>query len=394
MEYFPVDLQQSGILWFARYRPPVPQFVSHRNDGFSRVNVARRSGYTLVEMIISVGLLVVLMTVVWGLMSTYTTLQTAGAETAAEQQLVRSVMQLIRNDLEAVSLTADDVTAVPGPDSRSRQGGSVRSVFAIKDLLRHQDGGPANIAIRGTADVIRITIPWIPAADGYVNETDRFGDSAEVASSVDEFQTIVYQFQRYSPTDNGDLPSGLYRIQTDAARLQLLSSRQSRTANQPVRNELRVDRDIIEELLIAPSGVHRGQSVSLSTESGCELISDVTGCRFSYFDGHTWHQNWATVQDSLLPVAIRTTLEIVSMRELAVLRAVSVSEEAPDQLEEQLQTTFVRSGTPPGRSGSRKPFAESRVVPRSYSSLILLDTSIRTGPPSLSGDLYAVEGRP
>ncbi|MEO2032028.1 MAG: prepilin-type N-terminal cleavage/methylation domain-containing protein, partial [Planctomycetaceae bacterium] len=74
----------------------------------SRRDTALRPGYTLIEMLIAVSLMVVLLTAVWGLLSMYSTLQTTGAEATAEQQLVRSVMQLIRNDLSKVPLPAAD----------------------------------------------------------------------------------------------------------------------------------------------------------------------------------------------------------------------------------------------------------------------------------------------
>ncbi len=399
MKYFPVDSQQLVNFRFASCRLAVPQSVSRRNDGFPYPNIAQHSGYTLIEMIISVGLIVVLMTVVGGLMSTYAMLQTAGTEATAEQQLVRSIMQLIRNDLEAVSLSVtetspqfmdpfaafDDVEAVPGPDSHRRRKHSVRSVFDIKDLQRNQHAGPANISIRGTADVIRITIPCTPVAARHFNDTDQFSGADGMAPSVGEFQTIVYQFQRSGSTDNGDLPLGLYRIQTDAARLQLMPVRRSGMVDNRVRSELRVDRDIIEELLFSPPGVRRDQAGSLGTESSCDLIPDIVGCRFNYFDGHTWHQNWAAGRDSLLPVAIRTTLEIVSMREL---RTILITEEPPGRLEQRLRWTFARTETPANRSGSQKLLREPRIAPRSYSSLILLDTTTAAGTTSL----YAVGG--
>ena len=68
----------------------------------------RNGGYTLTEMIIAMVLVSALMSTVWGVMSLYNGLLTAGRDRTSQQQLVRSLFELINDDLTAVNA---DMTA-------------------------------------------------------------------------------------------------------------------------------------------------------------------------------------------------------------------------------------------------------------------------------------------
>ena len=64
-------------------------------------------GFTLLEVIIAMTLMATLMTVVWSLFSTYTRLEERSSRTAVELQVVRSVSQQLRSDLEHFALLAE-----------------------------------------------------------------------------------------------------------------------------------------------------------------------------------------------------------------------------------------------------------------------------------------------
>ena len=49
--------------------------------------IVKCHGYTLIELLIAMSLVVVLMSAVWGLMSMYSTLQTAGAQATLSNSL-------------------------------------------------------------------------------------------------------------------------------------------------------------------------------------------------------------------------------------------------------------------------------------------------------------------
>ncbi len=77
---------------------------------------SRSSGYTLIEMLIASVLVAALMSVVWGMMSMYNSYLTAGQAQAVEQQLIRSVLQLIEDDLQRISVADTNPKIVPSMD--------------------------------------------------------------------------------------------------------------------------------------------------------------------------------------------------------------------------------------------------------------------------------------
>ena len=129
-------------------------------------NRSDRSGYTLVELLIAAVLVSALMSTVWGMMSMYNSLLSAGKAEVTEQQLVRSLFQMISEDLStaltpsegrhemAAAFTADD-SATVDLFSDLEDGGlfSERSVFESSSHAMN----PAAPIFLGTSNAIRIT---------------------------------------------------------------------------------------------------------------------------------------------------------------------------------------------------------------------------------------------
>ena len=371
----------------------------------SRRDTALRPGYTLIEMLIAVSLMVVLLTAVWGLLSMYSTLQTTGAEATAEQQLVRSVMQLIRNDLSKVPLPAadtapalsdpfaafDGAVADQGSASDAMGADTLRGEFVMNDLWRNENGGPANFSIRGTSNVIRMTVPVLTNPFESTNDSDVLdqpgSDPAGITQSlpdgtmppVDEFQTIVYQFQQFGAAESGGLPFGLYRVQADAVRLQAMQAQRSQSEPDRAWGDFRLDRGLIEELLFPSDAGRSEQSGStarqLARQPTCDWVPDVVSCQFEYRAGDRWHSNWKSGRANRLPLAIRVTLEVVSMRELDELRALYVPESPPGRLEQRLNRTLALTEGHAGPVRGPIGLNQLQITPRSYSSLVLLDSA-------------------
>ncbi|MCH2211664.1 MAG: GspJ family type II secretion system protein [Fuerstiella sp.] len=349
-----------------------------------------RYGYTLIEMIIAVSLTAVLMTAVWGLMSMYAALQKAGADVAAEQQLVRSVLQLIRDDLETVTLpVTENTTEYHDPsavfddvetDADTVTGGLDHDrssfIFDINNLSNNQHNGPADVLIRGTSEVLRITVP---CGGGLTASLDDAGlpanDAAEtdgVTPSVNEFQTIIYQILPFGSTREGDLPFGLYRIQANAVRLLAMPDRRSPPDGDFLRDDLRLDRSNIEELLFLPANNSTERHHSLLRPSSCELIPEVVDCRFEYSGGEGWQPDWKSNEAGQLPRAVRITLDVVLLREFDEMHAVNLSQGSSGRLERRLHLSFVRN-----QIQTRSPLtANLQLTPRRYSELILLDSTM------------------
>lgn len=377
----------------------------------SSANSVRRHGYTLIEMLIAVGLVVVLMSAVWELVSLYSTLQTAGVEATSEQQLVRSVMQLMHNDLTRVPLpAADDSPEFSDPFAVFDQTATVLGSDSIDfdtDLFGDQlnrdpltsggSGVPAAVSLQGTADVIRITIPAVAGPVRSVPDPDqlnpqdlsavesRLSLTDGVAPEVDEFQTIVYQLQQFGPSADGQLPFGFYRVQVSAARLQSTLDRSSRREQDSQPGEMRLSRDVIEQLLFPATDELSEQPVSGAGNVSCDLIPDVVGCRFEYRAPDSWQSAWNSEEEGGLPTAIRITLDIVSTGELDQLRAVSAAEAPPGRLERRLYRGLPRTVTPAGQNPAEQDPRNLQIAPRSYTTLVLLDSTVEIGAEDVVG---------
>ncbi|MFZ9089646.1 MAG: PulJ/GspJ family protein, partial [Planctomycetaceae bacterium] len=72
-------------------------------DGCARdgcMAVTGRRGFTLMEMLIASVLTATLMAMIWSMLSMYGSYLTAGRQQAADRQLRRSIVQLLREDLQ------------------------------------------------------------------------------------------------------------------------------------------------------------------------------------------------------------------------------------------------------------------------------------------------------
>lgn len=381
--------------------------------------IVQRPGYTLIELLIAMSLIVVLMSAVWGLMSMYSTLQTAGAEAVAEQQLVRSVMQLLHDDLVAVPLPAGPVAETlvdPFADfdrvdsdpviSRNNFGSEpVSVVFDIDTLRRNKDQGPANLAFEGSSDAMRMTVPAVSQVVAVASIPGQFSELGEgsetiqqplpegMAPTVDEFQTIVYQLQPYGVATDGGLPFGLYRIQANAGQLNAMLARQSQSESENglVEDGIRLNRTIIEELLFPLPDDRQNQMPTVHRAPMCDLIPDVVRCGFEYHDGKTWYQSWRHAEVDILPVAIRMTLDVVSSPELDRLQSAFVPDGPSDRLERRLRSVFTQAASPAKRVRKVTTIDELKIVPRSYSSLLLLDSTTKISSTSQFNDLSSEE---
>lgn len=88
----------------------------------------RRPAFTLLELLIASSLLALLMLLVWSLFSTYTRLEERGARAASELQLMRSVSQQLRSDIEHLALP------VPIPARQSKRSEKQREQSSETDV--------------------------------------------------------------------------------------------------------------------------------------------------------------------------------------------------------------------------------------------------------------------
>ena len=375
------------------------------------ISTPPRRGYTLAEMLIAMILVAALMSVVWGVMSMYNSLLTAGQSQTTEQQLVRSLFQIMSEDLSAVTLNAGE------PSSLQPGSGSVGDMstleFGLEDFTGLPDvsgieppgyDGPARITLRGTPTAIRLTMRRPPQqavrTPSNIDLLNELGGGSPqldapqegLAVHVAEFQTVVYQLQPFGQTEGiSSLPSGLYRLQTDAVEFMDLRSQRSTMERSLSTDDVSIDRSTLESLLFPqndPIRDTRDDQENLSLPS-YELIPEVVGCRFQYFDRQAWVEDWPDSRSETLPAAVRISLDVITATELEELNpAIS---ESDGILEEELDRSF--SPTDAAGAATRPVDSDpwAGIVPRTFSRIILLDTTRSIGDADVKSPDFADE---
>jgi len=340
-----------------------------------------RCAYTLIEMLIASVLVAALMSVVYGMMSMYNSYLTAGQSQAVEQQLIRSVFQLLEQDLLNVAISDTNPKITPAMDvvgefslATNDITGLVTDPFAmspsesVDDPLLFSGSGatdiaepPGRISFAGNSSSFRLSIERLPPEESssvsqsglppgqvsgepgadsrpqpeMVNElqsTDATMAIEGMAPVVPEFQTVIWQFQAPGviASESQSLRSGLYRIQTDSLALQTALRQQTSLLEDSVPDDgASVDQMTMEALLFPPVDT-RSQTMPVEANGSentaavpqFDVIPEVVACRLEYFSGSGWSSSWNSDQQNGLPVAVRVRLRLVTPRNLERLNQV------------------------------------------------------------------------
>ncbi len=340
---------------------------------------SERGGYTLVEMLIASVLVAALMSVVWGMMSMYNSYLTAGQSQATERQLIRSLLQLLENDLQSVSAPDTNPKVVPTLESMNESSAlstempapvvdpmsvdplavATESALAEPSVLAGLAAGeililPSQVSLVGNSSSLKLSIEQpakaeppvlsqnpmssdtsLPSGDLSIPEATTGSESVVssddaisvegVAPKVSEYQTIIWQFQPPGMiAGNQSLRAGLYRIQTESLSLQsALNQQDSLLENTETENDASLDRITLETLLFPPAntqqesgGAALPSDASVKNVPKFDLIPEVVSCRFEYFNGSSWAWMWNSDQQQSLPLAIRVRMRLVSGEDL------------------------------------------------------------------------------
>ena len=345
----------------------------------------KRGGYTLVEMLIASVLVAALMSVVWGMMSMYNSYLTAGQAQATEQQLTRSLLQMLERDLQSVSAPDTNPTVVPSLEMTNESSAlsaeppaPLVDPFAADPLSSDTDPAlnepsvfagrasgnslaiPSQVSLVGNSSSMKLSIeqptkeipPVLGATPGPSDTSVPVGDPAfpastpapepvaasedsisveGVAPKVSEYQTIIWQFQAPGMIGgNQSLQAGLYRIQTESLSLQsALNQQDSLLEDSAAESDASVDRTTLETLLFPPANAQAESSGATPTAETpvqnvpkFDLIPEVVSCRFEYFSGSSWASTWNSEQQQSLPLAIRVRMQLVNAADLEKLKLV------------------------------------------------------------------------
>ena len=372
--------------------------VPHVFSASPQLQRDRRGAYTLIEMLIASVLVAALMSVVWSMMSMYNGYLRAGQSQAVEQQLIRSLMLLLEEDLQSVAIPDINPVVTPSFESIGESGSEVSGVQANESQLESvplpdpfsidndavslfadstksdSTASPGRISLFGNSHSVRLSVEVAPpeslpvAADpegtnGQVSteygmstlspttpddqmvSTEDQSAIEGVAPDVPEFRTIIWQFEPIGATSSGpsSLRSGLYRIDTESHAMQTALNQQETLVEDVGRNDdTSIDRMALEALLFPPIDNQRQETQSMANTDiehrnsvpRFDLIPEVVGCRFEYFSGSTWITSWNSEQQHGLPLAVRVRLHLVASDEIEKLNLAYGESQSADTLPE------------------------------------------------------------
>jgi len=374
-----------------RPSPPIHAFrgidAARRGEGDGAMRLQDRSGYTLLELLIASALIATLMAAAWGLMSMYSSFLVAGRSQAEEQQLSRSLMDLVASDLRATGPlqsrpadfgrrptpparhpgeTGSALLADNAPAAMERRAGEatvemtafgqapvssfgedqVAGVEPLPEIafsgdehsltligVRHEPRFDAASFENGGGDLMMESLEFetdiAPADSGD-------GLAPEIAAAP-EWTQIVYQFvaPQAASGEEGELAPGLHRFEIPVEFLGLLV--QSNEAGvEPFAGEGELSTSSPEELSAEFLDSIRLLIDQRAPGVSHEHIPEVVACRFEYYSGSGWQLNWALSPEFGRPLAVRVSVRLLSSeetRDLGALLGLGEVDDVPADVE-------------------------------------------------------------
>ena len=291
------------------------------------------TGFTLLELLVSMGLLMTLVAMLWALIQLYANYFAAGTHRAERSQLVRSISQLMGEDLGA---------AIQDP------------VHTLSDPM-FGDDSVRRFGLSGNSTSLRIDVVQINPTANFKNESSEagysFNNSRQAVfgpvyhgQKVPELKTVYYDFVSLSAPMNSsntgnNLQPGLTRrelsFETPDETVAAASWNpdslepgleqaipQARTVGTSVYSEM--PPNFLDPTAAVPNPVNRSASISeqLTRESDENIMwaPEVVECKFRYSDGNGWLDSWDSIAMDGLPVAIEVNIKLMTIDDVEKIR--------------------------------------------------------------------------
>lgn len=244
-------------------------------------SLSTRSGFTLIEVLIALGLTVVLLTAVYASINVSYQLSTSGREQMEQAQLVRALFQTIESDIRSV-------------------------VYVVQENVTQTDEAAAD-------EDVEIEVESLSTEEALVNSSNGvFGDSQSLVLHISRPTRVVGQ-SIDALTSRSDMASVNYflavrggsglagQVAQAAFDGSLLDTPRAGTVTGLTR--LEGDRLFID---------HASDTGDLETLASHAriLAHEVVSLNFSYWDGLEWSDAWDTTVEGRPPAAIAITLGI------------------------------------------------------------------------------------
>jgi hypothetical protein len=305
----------------------------------------RRAGFTLIEVVLTIGLSAVLLMGLWSLFGVYNRLFERAHTQAGQSQIVRGLLRQMTEDLHsAIQDTAEAPPGTVGPVRRFGLFGSSRSL---------------------QIDVIQAARPRISTA-----AASAAGDSSDrpTAGQALELRTIRYTFKQPADTatdatadaatdtessSSSERP-GLTRRELDFETPQEPAGQQAAPQAENTEEEVYEDEPPTELSALDLLGPN-------PNDDSITWIPEVVSLEFRYFDGIEWSSTWNSLQRGSLPVAVEVLIQVDS---------------AGDELPEPREVAATDDETPPEDAETTSDAAPAPARGVSHRFLIELPSAV------------------
>lgn len=337
-----------------------------------------RSGFTLVEVMLTTVLAAVLLVALWSLLSIYSKAFEGGHARTEQSQLARALLEQISTDVqsaiiappsvlpnamqstppEPVAAVAVSVSAAPAPATVARPstsaapavsspsakgspgqgssappifGGSVGAATTPIPSPAHQEIATASLrpaGIYGTSSYLQLDVVQPAVVLPTTEEEDLAVIVPEAPPRADELRTIVYAFEEFTDPSN---PEAIPETKLVRRELNWAQAHPAHGAEREVSRPLPAGTAATNDPLVPDepsleSNVAQGAAPQEFTSAtptdgdGVPVMSEtsvpeVLAFGLRYFDGTLWSEEWDSTSRRGLPVAIEVSLRLRSAGE-------------------------------------------------------------------------------
>ena len=314
--------------------------IKSLSPGQIKQRIVGRSGFTLVELILTLALAVVLMGLLGTAMTFYAEKLDVKDSEVRRVQLAHAILKMIGDDLRVAiyppefddQALSDLLSSAAGGEGSTPGEGEDLSAAGLDDM---SDTGSESLD-SGLASTESVEMADISAGNLTTSRPGLIGNQTQIQFDISRLPRLEeYQRQMVGDTigERIDIPSDIktitYFLQPAgggiADPLEILSGNNALTLNSsataPTNGGL-IRRSL--DRAVTSFAMNQGGMTTLSS-TGDLLATDVVSLEFRYWDGLMWQMFWDSDEFGCLPVAIEVTL---TMMEPVSSDAVDVSPEA------------------------------------------------------------------
>ncbi len=253
-----------------------------------RLPKVRRRGFTLLEILLALGLMLLLVAAISQAMNTYIALSTLGREEVEQAQIGRALLQQMAKDIRSISwspVPEEDLGLDPegGGEVAAEDGDLPDDEFA--DEIE-PEAAPVETGILGTSDELIL----------YVNQPDRRmnyvapEDALSAKDRVSDARTVYYYLAR---TGGGSGVSSEF------------ASEVAPGSDRDVVGLARLDgdRDTINAALA-------DNDTDPQVEASNLIAEEVVNIEFRYYSAGEWLEEWDSMESNTLPQAIEIKVHV------------------------------------------------------------------------------------